>query len=69
MFTHFGNNSVETAPRIAEAMLAGCKFTEVFSCPWNFVVEKLEDDSPRLFLVNRDVELVEYVQHGNGSNQ
>lgn len=39
-------------------MLTGCQFTEVFRCLWNFVVEKLDDNSPSRFLVNRDVELV-----------
>ena len=61
--THFWNNSVEATSSIPEAMLARCKFTEVFRCPWDFVIKKLENNSARRFLVNRDVELWEYVKH------
>jgi len=57
MFTHLWDNSVEAASSISEAMLTSCEFPEVFSCLWDFVIEKLENNTPGRFLVYRDVEL------------
>lgn len=56
-FTHVWNDSVEATVRVSKAMLAGCELSEVSGCPWDFVIEQLENDSATRFLINCDVKL------------
>ena len=53
---------MESAPRIAEAMLAGRKLTEVLRCLRHDVVEELEDNAASGPRVDSNVKLVGWIR-------
>lgn len=55
--TDVGDNTVEDASGVAEAMLSGGQLTEVARSFWDDVVVKLEDNSASRFGVYCDVKL------------
>jgi hypothetical protein len=55
--THVWDNSVKGTSSVSEAMLTSCEFPEVSSCPWDLVIEQLENNSPTGLLVHCDFEL------------
>ena len=57
--THVGDDTVESATRVAEAVLARCELAEVLRGLWHYVVVELEDDAASRLRVNGNVKLLQ----------